>query len=241
VELLRDGAPSRREGRTDYPKLYKRKWKCKTRVFVLQFTNRQVITGVERIERLAAGNSAYGNGAGSWEGLQGTAALVGVFSQSFLDATQRARARPPVHNAQLVEMVHTCLPRFRADGVTVPRPRQHPKAVSRRAAKPPAAAASKPQAVEFRCAECGRVFDRAAALGAHRRAHGIVGASRSARAGNGTMSRLTRSARGRESGAEIDRDALLRGLFPRGIPPRQHILRAVNAWLDEANRLARLR
>src|SRR5205085_8899680 len=35
---------------------------------------------------------------------------------------------------------------------------------------------------EFKCPECGRVFTRAAALGAHRRSHGVVGASAQRRA-----------------------------------------------------------
>jgi len=39
----------------------------------------------------------------------------------------------------------------------------------------------------------------------------------------------------------INRDALLRALFPNGIPPRQDVIAAVNSWLDEAERLARIR
>jgi hypothetical protein len=31
----------------------------------------------------------------------------------------------------------------------------------------------------------------------------------------------------------------LRTLFPNGIPPRQEVIAQVNAWLDEAERLAR--
>jgi hypothetical protein len=33
----------------------------------------------------------------------------------------------------------------------------------------------------------------------------------------------------------------LRHLFPDGIPPRQDVITQVNAWLDEAERLARSR
>jgi hypothetical protein len=33
---------------------------------------------------------------------------------------------------------------------------------------------------------------------------------------------------------------LLKALFPNGIPPREEVIRAVNDWLDEAERLARL-
>jgi hypothetical protein len=40
--------------------------------------------------------------------------------------------------------------------------------------------------------------------------------------------------------ASVNRDALLQSLFPGGIPPREEVIRAVNAWLDEAERLARL-
>jgi hypothetical protein len=36
----------------------------------------------------------------------------------------------------------------------------------------------------------------------------------------------------------VDRDALLQALFPNGIPAREDVIRAVNNWLDEAERLA---
>jgi hypothetical protein len=119
------------------------------------------------------------------------------------------------------------------------------------------------------CPECGRTFARAAGLGAHRRqAHGVAGTSaraagsrrgrrRSAapRAQNArSRSTATRnrrrggSAEGRpraqnpSSGANgIDRDALLRTLFPNGVPAREEALRAVSKWLDEADRLAAMR
>ena len=41
--------------------------------------------------------------------------------------------------------------------------------------------------------------------------------------------------------AAVDRDALLQALFPQGIPAREHVLRGINSWLDEAERLARMR
>jgi hypothetical protein len=124
---------------------------------------------------------------------------------------------------------------------------------------------------EFICPECGRTFTRAAALGAHRRrAHGVPGASSAARrarasgsrsrrrgraaaAGNGgstssgrlTRRRTTTSSRPRSaSGAQTDginRDLLLRALFPQGIPPREEVVSAVNDWLNEAARLAALK
>jgi hypothetical protein len=39
----------------------------------------------------------------------------------------------------------------------------------------------------------------------------------------------------------VNRDALLSSIFPNGIPPREDVIRAVNSWLDEADRLARIR
>jgi C2H2-type zinc finger len=38
-----------------------------------------------------------------------------------------------------------------------------------------------------------------------------------------------------------DRDTLLKALFPNGIPPKEDVIRAVNVWLDDAERLARMR
>jgi hypothetical protein len=109
------------------------------------------------------------------------------------------------------------------------------------------------------CPECGRSFGRAAALGAHRRrAHGVLGASSSRRrngrpASNRTrsiagsqqtrtasVSRAQRSSRGNGQ-ASVDRDALLAAIFPQGIPPRENVIQAANSWLDEAERLARMR
>ncbi len=40
---------------------------------------------------------------------------------------------------------------------------------------------------------------------------------------------------------EVNRDALLRSLFPNGIPAREDAIREVNAWLDQAERLAQMR
>lgn len=113
-------------------------------------------------------------------------------------------------------------------------------------------------AAEFVCPECGRRFARAAALGAHRRsAHGVVGARTRARAtargeARGSRARRTRPAaseggvstqRSRRSGQDgaLDRDALLKAVFPNGIPPSEEVVRSLNAWLDEAERLASTR
>jgi hypothetical protein len=37
----------------------------------------------------------------------------------------------------------------------------------------------------------------------------------------------------------VDRDRLLQALFPHGIPARESVIRDLNVWLDEAERLAR--
>ncbi len=43
------------------------------------------------------------------------------------------------------------------------------------------------------------------------------------------------------SGDRIDRDALLEALFPNGMPAREQVIRAVSGWLDDAERLTRMR
>jgi hypothetical protein len=40
---------------------------------------------------------------------------------------------------------------------------------------------------------------------------------------------------------DVNRDALLRSLFPNGIPATEQALQQVNAWLEQAERLTRLR
>ena len=108
---------------------------------------------------------------------------------------------------------------------------------------------------ELTCPECGRTFGRAAALGAHRRqAHGVAGSSnqsrarRSRTAATSRRGRKTTATRGgsrtrttARSNGTVDRDALLRSLFPEGIPAKESVIRSVNDWLDEAERLSRLR
>jgi C2H2-type zinc finger len=110
----------------------------------------------------------------------------------------------------------------------------------------------------FVCPECGRKFERPQALGAHRRqAHGVAGESarsqsrvRSAQTGKRQSSggagldgarAAANVTRGVPTTRGIDRDALLRALFPDGIPPREETIRSVNAWLDEAERLTQRR
>ena len=96
----------------------------------------------------------------------------------------------------------------------------------------------------FVCPECGRSFSRAAALGAHRnRAHGVAGQSATARQNrSGRQGVTTRRARvGADGRSRLNRDQLLQALFPNGVPPREDVIRSVNHWLDEAERLVRLR
>ena len=141
----------------------------------------------------------------------------------------------------------------------MPRPRTPRAAKSAETAKSTEAVKSETaKTTEFVCPECGRTFTRAASLGAHRRqSHEIPGATRAAtqpkNTGATTPSAKTvrrRRARTRRttvpaaSTASIgttDRDALLRTLFPNGIPARESVIRSINTWLDEADRLARLR
>jgi hypothetical protein len=101
------------------------------------------------------------------------------------------------------------------------------------------------------CPECGRTFTRPAALGAHRKLkHGVAGTSANAAGNRSSVNRQRKrattarrpatTASAANGGATgVDRDALLRTLFPNGIPPRQNVIAQVNAWLDEAERLAR--
>jgi hypothetical protein len=101
---------------------------------------------------------------------------------------------------------------------------------------------------QLTCPECGKTFTRPAALGAHRqRAHGIAGTSQNARSrrttNRGATTQTTARAASASNGASaaVDHDALLRTLFPAGIPPRQDIIAAVNDWLTQADTLARQR
>lgn len=113
------------------------------------------------------------------------------------------------------------------------------------------------------CPECGKTFTRPASLGAHRnRTHGVVGASgrraaRRGRSGNGgtrrqggaartapQQSTRTRSRSRSSDGAHhggVNRDQLLQTLFPNGVPAREEVIRRAHAWLDEAEKLARVR
>jgi hypothetical protein len=134
-----------------------------------------------------------------------------------------------------------------------------------------AARASAKPGGQFVCPECGRTFSRAAALGAHRsRVHGVAGQSAHAKRNRSSRqqasrrttpgpTRATAAARTRGRAANqttarrarqpstvarrdgVDRDALLRAVFPGGMPAREEVIRAVSGWLDDAERLARMR
>jgi hypothetical protein len=67
---------------------------------------------------------------------------------------------------------------------------------------------------------------------------GTSGRQRAAAASTATSSR-SRSRNGGNDG--VNRDALLQTLFPRGIPAKQNVIAAVNDWLEQADRLSRLR
>jgi hypothetical protein len=87
--------------------------------------------------------------------------------------------------------------------------------------------------------------------------HGIAGSSQNARSrrDRATAAAATQPPKSRTStvtGARngatrpnvrsgVDHDALLRALFPHGIPPRQETIAAVNNWLAQADKLARQR
>src|SRR5690242_17162397 len=107
-----------------------------------------------------------------------------------------------------------------------------------------AQSSSRSETTDLVCPECGRTFTRAAALGAHRsRVHGVAGRTR-----NATARRRRRTASARTNNTvrqprggpadRVDRDTLLKMLFPNGVPARAATLTAVAAWLDEAERLA---
>ncbi len=118
------------------------------------------------------------------------------------------------------------------------------KPVTRRSAGAPSSRSSG----TLVCPECGKTFTRAASLGAHRnRAHGIVGAAAKARSAAGAAGRKTRVSNGgsRAGGRSaapsgIDRDALLAALFPEGIPAKESVIRQLDSWLSEGERLANL-
>src|SRR5262245_30590245 len=89
------------------------------------------------------------------------------------------------------------------------------------------------------CPECGKTFSRPASLGAHRRQqHGVGGSSRA------TVVDAPPKPRGRPrtqapADGVPDHDRLLALVFPAGLPASSAVLGEAQAWLAEADRLAR--
>ena len=125
-----------------------------------------------------------------------------------------------------------------------------PRSKTKAPSEPPA------QTAALTCPECGKTFTRAAALGAHRKmTHGVAGSSKNATAKrrttrtNTAQTATTRTAqpsrsrrtRTSTSNTTVNRDALLRALFPNGIPPREELIGELNDWLNQAERLAKRR
>ena len=124
------------------------------------------------------------------------------------------------------------------------------KTVSRRRGSTKTTAARSRSVEHLVCPECGKEFTRAASLGAHRsRAHGVAGAAAAKRGSRQTSTRsrttampnLSPAAGEKQSSGRLDRDALLRLLFPTGIPAREQVVRDVYAWLDQGEKLAQQR
>lgn len=93
---------------------------------------------------------------------------------------------------------------------------------------------------EFPCPECTeageqKVFTRAQGLAVHRAVvHGVPGATTKK-----GRRRRRRGAAVESNGAKrgVNRDGLLRTIFPDGIPPKEDVIRRTTAWLDEAEAL----
>jgi len=66
-----------------------------------------------------------------------------------------------------------------------------------------------------------------------------VAASRGSQSTASASSRRSRSAR--SDGNQFDRDKLLGVLFPEGVPAKVGVIEALTPWLDEAERLSRMR
>jgi hypothetical protein len=96
-----------------------------------------------------------------------------------------------------------------------------------------------PEERQFECPECRaagetRVFGNAQGLAAHRRqAHGVRVAAR--------RRKRVVGARGKSVSAELDKDRLVRALFPSGMPAKADLVQRVGAWLSEAEELHRTR
>ena len=84
---------------------------------------------------------------------------------------------------------------------------------------------------------------KAAAVATGRSAAATMGSGQATTTGRtpGQTRRRSRQTASSASGNGINRDALLKALFPNGIPASEQAIRAVSVWLDDAERLARMR
>ena len=57
------------------------------------------------------------------------------------------------------------------------------------------------------------------------------------KAAAGARARATATA----NNGSVNRDALLRAVFPAGLPAREAVIRAATEWLEDAERIARMR
>ena len=83
------------------------------------------------------------------------------------------------------------------------------------------------------------------------RTHGVAGTSRAARAtaapasaksgARGGASKRPGRRSNRSAGTHFDRDKVLAAVFPNGVPPKADVIAALAPWLDEAERLSRMR
>jgi hypothetical protein len=88
-----------------------------------------------------------------------------------------------------------------------------------------------PEEQEFVCETCGRSFTTAQGVASHRRrAHGIKGKSKA------TL-RARKTATAKNSKPALREDALLKLVFPSGVPTKAETLRRAAAWLREAEEL----
>jgi len=74
-------------------------------------------------------------------------------------------------------------------------------------------------------------------------AAGRTSTGRKTTATRGTQARKLSTAavrQRRRSAGSVNRDALLGSLFPNGIPARESVIRELNKWLNQAERLAKL-
>jgi len=86
---------------------------------------------------------------------------------------------------------------------------------------------------------------RAGKTGSTKTASAKAGTARdnsgAARRGAQATTSRPRSRSSQENGRQFDRDRLLSVLFPQGVPAKVSVIQALTPWLDEAERLSRMR